>query len=241
MGYEDAMPVSESRGPDRVEVIRTLMRTRGLRRYLEIGVFNGHVFFRVRSRHKVAVDPCFRFGAVRRLGKAVLNPYNLFNRYFEKTSDAFFEEDAPAVLAGGVDLALVDGLHEYRQVLRDVDNVLRHLRPGGVILLHDCNPPSAEAAVPLDRRGPGRWNGDVWKAIVHLRSLRDDLDVFVLDADEGLGFVTRGRPRSRLDLTASRIGELGYDDLARHRQAWLGLEPASSFHERFGQAAGARD
>jgi len=139
-----------------------------------------------------------------------------------------------------VDLALVDGLHEYEQVVRDVDNVLRYLNPGGVILLHDCNPQSAVAAGPYAERGPGLWNGDVWKAVVHLRSLRDDLDVFVLDADEGLGFVRRIPPRSRLRLTAAQIGALGYDDLARNRREWLGLEPPAYFESCFGPGSGAR-
>jgi len=235
------MSAIEARGLDRVGVIRALMRTHGLRRYLEIGVFNGHVLFRVPSRHKIAVDPCFRFGAARRIGKTVLHPRNLFIRYFEKTSDAFFAEDAQEVLGGkGVDLALVDGLHEYEQVVRDVDNVLRYLNPGGVILLHDCNPQSAVAAGPYAERGPGLWNGDVWKAVVHLRSLRDDLDVFVLEADEGLGFVRRIPPRSRLSLTAAQIGALGYDDLARNRREWLGLEPPAYFESCFGPGSGAR-
>jgi len=35
---------------NRITVIRTLMRQKNLKNYLEIGVFNGHVFFRVRSK-----------------------------------------------------------------------------------------------------------------------------------------------------------------------------------------------
>lgn len=229
------MSANDSETLDRVAVIRTLMRTHGLRHYLEIGVFNGHVFFGVRSRFKIAVDPSFRFGPARTLGKTLVNPYNLFNRYFEKTSDTFFEEDATHVLGGhGVDIALVDGLHEYEQVLRDVDHVLLYLNPGGVIVLHDCSPRTAAAAVPFAERSPGPWNGDVWKAVVHLRSLRDDLDVFVLDCDEGLGFVTRGRPRSRLGFSAAQIRALRYDDLVMHRREWLGLEPPPYFEKCFG-------
>jgi len=217
---------------DRVAVIRALMGRRGLRRYLEIGVFNGHVLFRVRSRFKIAVDPHFRFGPARTLGKAIVNPTNLFNLYFEKTSDAFFEEDAPRALGKhGIEIVLVDGMHEYEQVLRDVDHVLDYLNPGGVIVLHDCNPRIAASAAPFAERGPGPWHGDVWRAVVHLRSLRDDLDVFVLDCDEGLGVVTRGRPRSRLRFTRAEIRLLGHDDLAARQRELLGLEPPSFFEE----------
>ena len=64
----------------------------------------------------------------------------------------------------------------------------------------------------------------------------EDMPVFVLDCDEGLGFVRRGRQRSRLGLSAAQIRALGYDDLAMHRREWLGLEPPSYFEEYFGLA-----
>lgn len=40
------------------------------------------------------------------------------------------------------------------------------------------------------------WSGDVWKSIVHLRSIRPDLRVAVLDCDSGVGI----RVIERLDL-----------------------------------------
>ena len=36
-------------------------------------------------------------------------------RYFALTSDQFFEKVAPEVLAGGVDVVFIDGLHTYQQ------------------------------------------------------------------------------------------------------------------------------
>ena len=66
---------------------------------------------------------------------------------------------------------------------------------GGVIFLHDCRPLTERRAIPASSfrqaKGinvpgwDGFWNGDVWKAIVHLRSLRKDLKVCVLDCDRG--------------------------------------------------------
>ena len=46
---------------DREKVILQLMREKNLKNYLEIGVFNGHIFFRVKGNFKIAVDPEFRF------------------------------------------------------------------------------------------------------------------------------------------------------------------------------------
>jgi hypothetical protein len=97
---------------DRISLITELMAKKNLTNYLEIGVFNGRVFFRVKSTFKIAVDPAFAFDAMRKLGKVFINPHNLFNQYFEKTSDDFFAQDAPRLFAHRqCNLSLIDGMH----------------------------------------------------------------------------------------------------------------------------------
>ncbi|MFC5410035.1 class I SAM-dependent methyltransferase [Larkinella bovis] len=220
---------------NRLDVIDALMAQKKLKNYLEIGVANGHIFFRVRSPFKVAVDPAFAFDTLRRIGKTILNPSNLANQYFEKTSDAFFAEDAGRVLTGKpLQLALIDGMHEYQFALRDVENTLRYLSHDGVIILHDCNPQTPGAAVPYEEWVEGQWNGDVWKTIVHLRSQRPDLNVFVLDTDQGLGIVTRRKPESPLAFTPAQIAQLTYDDFAQNRVHWLNLKSPDYFYAYFG-------
>lgn len=217
---------------DRLQVIQSLMKYKRLRRYLEIGVFNGHLFFRIRSRFKTGVDPEFRFGRLRRMIKLLVNPYNRFNRYYAKTSDEFFAEDAPALFRqAAIDIALVDGMHEYAFALRDIEHTVKHLSANGVIVVHDCNPVSPEAAVSFaewKQRGfKEAWNGDVWKAILHIRSQRADLSAFVLDADYGLGIIVKQPNPNLLSFTPEEIAQLNYQDLERHRQEWLGLQPPS--------------
>jgi len=223
---------------NRLSIIKTLMQQKKLRNYLEIGVNNGHVFFRVSSTFKLAVDPEFTFDNARKIGKIFVNPYNIFNRYFSKTSDAFFAEDAPQVLSQKkVQLALVDGLHEYAFALRDVENTLQYLTDDGVIIMHDCNPQTKEEAGTLEEwrvRGKGQWNGDVWKAVLHLRSTRNDINVFVLDCDQGLGIVTKRKPENTLGFTQQQIMALSYEQLNDNRKAWLNLKPAAYFYEYFG-------
>ena len=220
---------------DRLDVILALMRQKNLKNYLEIGVENGHIFFRIKSTLKVAVDPRFLFDFSRRLGKSIINPYNFNNQYFEKTSDAFFAQDAQRVFAAKkLQLALVDGMHEYQFALRDVENTLNYMQEDGVIILHDCNPQTAGAAGRFEDWETGEWNGDVWRTIIHLRSQRPDLTVFVLDTDQGLGIVTRQKPTSMLDFTPAQIQALTYDELVRNRQKWLNLKPAAYFYEYFG-------
>ncbi len=100
------------------------------------------------------------------------------------------------------------GLHTYEQSFKDVENSLRCLNARGVVITHDCNPQSEAMARPLRLMGyaPGsnqqdwgvEWNGDVWKTICRLRSTHDDLNIFVLDCDKGMGIITRGKPEGLL-------------------------------------------
>ncbi len=224
---------------DRLAIIQLLMKKKKLNNYLEIGVFNGHIFFRIKSNFKIAVDPEFRFDALRKLGKSVLNPYNLFNRYYPKPSDDFFRDDAPALLKNKpVEISLIDGMHEYAYALRDIENTVKYLSDDGVIIIHDCNPLTPESACSFReweaRNFTGIWNGDVWKAILHIRSLRNDLTAFVLDTDHGLGVVVKKPADRLLDFSPQQIEGLHFDDFQQHRKEWLGLQAESHLHKFFG-------
>lgn len=159
--------------------------------------------------------------------------------YFETTSDRFFAEQTELLAASGVDVALIDGLHTHEQTVVDVENTLRWLTPGGLIVMHDCNPKSAAQACPAASCEQSRnhhwgswfWCGDVWKTIVHLRVCRKDLEVSVLDCDFGVGVIRRGQPQTTLDLSPEAVRGLTYEDLARDRQRLLNLQPARFYHE----------
>jgi hypothetical protein len=224
---------------NRLTVIQTLIDQKKLKNYLEIGVFNGHVFFRVKTGSKIAVDPQFRFDTSRKIGKLFVNPYNLVNRYFEKTSDDFFRDDAPGLFEEKmIQISLVDGMHEYAYALKDVENILNYMTDDAVIVLHDCNPATKEMAISFDEWKAidynSKWNGDVWKAILHLRSLRSDVTAFVLDCDFGLGVVVKKKNDHPLPFTKADIDRFTYEDLAANRETWLGLKPANYFYEFFG-------
>jgi hypothetical protein len=119
--------------------------------------------------------------------------------------------------------------------VRDVEKSLLHMRDDGVIFLHDCNPPFELAGRPAaswedfmaQQSGPlvfGVWNGDVWKAIVHLRSTRPDLLVGVLKCDQGVGFVRKGAPESTLPYSVEQVAALTYADLKADRKRLLNLK-----------------
>jgi len=236
----DALP-----GVNRIRAVQRALARRSDPVYLEIGVSRGQAFQRISADVKIAVDPAFKLSErTRELADAKART----THYFEVTSDAFFENEAAFLEQHGIDVALIDGLHTYGQVVRDVENTVRYLRDDGVIVLHDCNPALALIARPAasyadflaQQAGPlviGVWSGDVWKAIVYLRSTRHDLRVAVLKCDLGVGVVRKGLPESRLPYSAAQIEALNYADLAADRERLLNLKPPRYLGEFLGAKA----
>jgi len=222
---------------DRIEILRRIAAALNARHYLEIGVSKGESFFPLRVARKVAVDPHPRLSWRKRLRKLVANPLNLFNAYHRITSDEYFARHAPP--PGGFDLVFIDGLHTYEQALRDARNALKVLSPGGVVALHDCNPPHAAAALPARSyedaaaaRPPGwtgEWCGDVWKAIVHLRVAHPDLEVAVLDCDYGVGLLRRGKGAPPPSVELAALARWDYARLAGARAELLNLRSPEYF------------
>jgi predicted O-methyltransferase YrrM len=159
----------------RHELLNYLAKSRGYRRYLEIGVRDpSDNFEKIEIAHKEGVDPAPRAPIAHVM-----------------TSDAFFAKLDADPEHEGYDLIFIDGLHLADQVERDVANSLTHLRAGGALVLHDVNPPT-EAAQVEQYDGKTAWTGTVWKAWVKLRATRPDLRMVVLDMDYGCGVIERG-------------------------------------------------
>lgn len=222
----------------RYTIIQELLRKRSNPTYLEIGLALGENWFRIRSSRKIGVDPRSVFTSPRlpwyyRAAFQVSRATG--SQFFVETSDDFFAQRAPTVFAHEkIDVAFIDGLHTYEQSFRDVQNCLRYLKSDGVIVLHDCNPPTAAATAPTPAEAlrlsgnRGGWNGDVWKTIVRVRSEHRDLVVSVLDCDEGLGIIRYGTPTSTLAYTPDAIATLTYQALDANRRTLLNLQEVSA-------------
>jgi hypothetical protein len=223
----DALP-----GANRIRAVQRALEGRVNPVYLEIGVSKGQAFRRISADQKIAVDPAFRMSErTRRLADAGAR----VTHYFETTSDDFFANKSAFLAERPIDVALIDGLHTYEQVVRDVEHTLPYLKDDGVIFLHDCNPAIeliGRRAETWDdfvaqQKGPlviGIWSGDVWKSIVYLRSTRRDLKIAVLKCDTGVGVVRKGPPESRLAYSPEQIEALTYSDLAADRKRLLNLK-----------------
>ena len=156
------------------DMFNRVISKRGYTKYLEIGVSNGGTFYNIECQVKHGVDPN---------NKDMLYPI---------TSDEFFENCNQTY-----DLVFIDGDHECNQVLRDIDNSIKHLSPNGIIFIHDTKPHTE-----LMQRSPmppseklcerGLWTGDVWKAIAKFRSTRTDFTVRTFNIELGLTILERG-------------------------------------------------
>ena len=228
---------------NRIKLIRKIFKKEGFNTYLEIGTETGGSFFPIWAKNKIAIDPEFKIKTGKKLRWLIKNPHNFFNHYFEETSDSFFQNHASIISSmGGLDVALVDGLHTYRAALQDVLNSLEHLNNDGIIILHDCYPPSEAAALPTKffpskeeqkvNGWNGTWCGDVWKSIVYLKNhLGAELEVCVIDTDLGLGIVRKKSLATipvKIDEKAfSEIDKLTYSDLMKDPVQLLDLKPVN--------------
>ena len=191
----------------RLNLINKIIIDFQLKSYLEIGCDQDEVFSKVVIENKVGVDPVS--GGNIRL-----------------TSDEFFKKNTDFF-----DLIFIDGLHEYSQVKKDIVNSLKVLNPKGIILIHDCMPLSyLDQAIP---RGQRKWNGDVWKSIVELRT-RNDVFTCVCCFDQGIGMILNRKNDQILELSEDynfQFKDLSYENYYNNFDKYLNLIDQNKFFE----------
>lgn len=193
----EVMPFHQ--GTDYLGCLSLLHQALAPTRYLEIGVWQGESLARARCA-SIAVDPAFQLTFNVLEGKPECH-------FFQTASDDFFASHDPgAILRGPIDLAFLDGLHQFDALLRDFANTERFCGPGSVIVLHDClpiDPLIANRAQDEHLRAeavvPGWWAGDVWKTFVILKHARPDLRILALDSPPtGLVLISNLDPANRI-------------------------------------------
>ena len=196
------------------------------RTYLEIGVANGASlrFSRVPS---IAIDPEFQIGVSLQCDLQLART----------TSDEFFARPDPIrhlrssrnplrnirrgrplfdYYLGGtrLDLAFIDGMHQFDFVLRDFMNVERQSRWASVIAFDDMLPRDVEEAA-RDRHTE-QWAGDVYKLMPVLAKYRPDLVAIPVDTEPTGILVVLGADRD------SRVLAEHHDEIT---EAWVVPDP----------------
>jgi len=198
--------------------INRAIKATGAQTYLEIGVRNGDGFHQIKAPRKIGVDPD---------RQNYTEKYNEI--YYEQKSDDFFAQEADILFTNNkIDIALVDGLHEFQQALKDIINIFKYISENGYIFIHDCNPPTEKHE---STRDGSNWNGDVWKTLLYLKKHHPELKYFTLDCDFGVGvvygFSQLPAPLSFSPEKVSLCKSLDYNYLNTHRQEVLNLKTRS--------------
>ena len=183
--FDKRLTFDWSNKPLRFDIINNVIKIKKYQNYLEIGCFENENFDKINIESKTGVDPVSG-GTVR------------------DTSDNFFLKNQISY-----NIIFIDGLHIYDQVRKDIENSLKFLKPNGIIILHDCLPLKIrDQMVP---RSHEHWNGDTWKALVEVRTF-ENLDVYTILADNGLGVVFKRKNRNILKLSNTNFKKLKFKD-----------------------------
>jgi hypothetical protein len=177
-------------------IVQNIINKKNYKSYLEIGCFDNELFNHIECDKKVGVDP-YTGGTIR------------------KTSDKFFENNNDKF-----DCIFIDGLHTYSQVKKDIDNSLKFLNHGGIILLHDCLPNNYfEQAIP---RCQYVWNGDVWKAIVECRT-KENIDTYTCYADFGIGVILNRKNQNILNIKYNQFDKIKFKDYFDNHKQYMNI------------------
>ncbi|MFN8660417.1 MAG: class I SAM-dependent methyltransferase [Thermomicrobiales bacterium] len=167
--------------------------------YLEIGIDEGDTLLLSTSR-TIGIDPAPK------LRHEVLSRKPWLKLYCQPSDEFFAQHSAEATLEGlPLDLAFIDGLHEFTQVVRDLANVERWGHPGTVVVIHDVLPENVHQASHAFREGG--WTGDVWRVVSFLGEHRPDLTCRLVDARHSGVLVVTG-----LDPSQTGMVELATND-----------------------------
>lgn len=194
---------------NRTSIINHLIKKNGYSTYLEIGVRNPRENFnKINCATKDSVDPEVKAKAM-----------------YTMTSDAFFKKQGREKQ---YDIIFIDGMHEEKQVMKDISNSLKRLKKGGVIVMHDCNPPTEWHARSYDAylKERGHWNGTTYRAFVNYRCAEENLEMYVVDTDWGIGIIRDGTQETYPNKVTN------FDDFENDRKEILQLVSTQEFLNR---------
>lgn len=190
---------------NRTDIINKLIAKFDLNDYLEIGVraTNGN-FDYINCEFKDGVDP----------RKNLDIEYNV-------TSDEFFENH----IKKQYDIVFVDGMHTKEQVYLDVLNTIKHLKPNGFIVVHDCKPATEWHTRSYERflSEKGGWNGDVYKGFIKLKYELKEWHCFTVDENHGCGIITQHEFNTEFKPLDKEYTDITWDYFVENQKELLDL------------------
>ena len=192
------------------------------RTYVEIGVADGRsIALALPETRAIGVDPEPKI--TRALGPNTSIRASTSDDYFAGLEVSADLEGLP------IDLAFIDGMHQFEYALRDFVNIEKHCSPESTILIHDCYPLTRLTA--KRERQTLFWSGDIWRLILILKKYRPELSVNVVAAGPtGLGVVRGLDPGStvlaeRMEQIVPEFLALEYSVLDPDKAGMLALYP----------------
>jgi predicted O-methyltransferase YrrM len=164
---------------NRTQLINSLIKEHGFKSYLEIGLGKGINFLKIDNPlefNKVGVEPNINFKIEDFPDYTVI----------KADSDYFFDK-----FDYKFDLIFIDGYHTAEQVEKDIVNSWSRLNKGGVILLHDINPPTKESQEVPKVSSP--WKGTVWRAFVGFMNKYPKIKAYTTNHDTGIGWIWKSK------------------------------------------------
>ena len=205
---------------NRADMINMIAQKIDAKHYLEIGVQTGKTFRAVNVSNKVGGDPDPHWQDQTHIMGS--------DQYFDQIDD----DDK-------FDIIFIDGLHEWKQVWRDICNAIDHLNDGGVILVDDCAP--KEKAYQTTQPTALHWTGDVWRAWLKCRRRMAEQGWFTCTYDVafGLGILHKHSEVKPLsDVTKNlckNSWSVPYETFAKHFDEVLEFTSVESFAQDWGQ------
>ena len=191
--------------PSRLEIVAETIQRKKFNTYLEIGCFDNQLFNHINIT-KTGVDP-FKGGNIK------LKSCDFF-KINKKKYDCIF----------------IDGLHTYEQVKKDIVNSINCVGESGIIFIHDCLPNNVyEQNVP---RSTYIWNGDVWKAIVEMRT-KEDFQTYTINADYGIGVILKKKNQNLLKINETNFKKLKFKDFFYNYKKWMNIIEYEEFKNLF--------
>ena len=165
----------------RTEIINGIIKKHGFKSYLEIGVNDGKNLNAIECENKYGTD-------IADLSHLKIDAA----LYYKTSSDDFFNALGDGMSENVTDFPthydciFIDGDHTYNQSNKDLGNSLRHLKEGGLILLHDTNPNNIKEITP-NNNGKA-WCGEVWKTV--LKAQNEGYKIQTIPDDYGITIIS---------------------------------------------------